>query len=164
MSDSVETQASDKLEWGAYEHDHKDNKTQDWFWALGFVAVAIALAAILLGNVLFAILILLAAAVLAMSVNQEREERAYAITTRGIIIDDELHPYKNLESFWIDESSHPDRDMLIIDAQKPLVPHIIIRLPNSVDKNALQDYLLDYLPEEELHEPVSQRLAELFGF
>ena len=152
------------LEWRSYEHSHKDTKSQDWFWALGLVAIAIAIAAILLGNILFGVLILLAGVVLGLSVNQSPREISYAITTRGIVIDGTLYPYKSLDAFWIDETSHPKRNMLIIDAQKPLLPHIIINLPDSVDRDTLQDYLLDYLPEEELYEPASHRIAELFGF
>ncbi len=152
------------LQWRSYEHKHKDDKSPDWFWALGFVAVAIAVAAILFGNSLFGILVILAAVVLGLSVNQKPEENSYAITTRGIVINDVLHPYKGLEAFWIDETSHPDKNILIIDAHKLLMPHIIINLPDSIDRDALQDYLLDYLPEEELYEPASQRIAEMFGF
>jgi len=152
------------LEWKSFEHNHKDEKSQDWFWALGFVVVAVAVAAILLGNILFGILIILAGIVLGLSVNQKPKEITYSITTRGVVVDGFLYPYKNLEAFWIDETSHPKRDMLIIDAQKPLIPHLIIHLPKSVDKDALQDMLLDYLPEEELYEPASHRIAEMFGF
>jgi len=152
------------LEWKSFEHNHKDEKSQDWFWALGLIATAVAIAAILLGNTLFGILIILAGIVLGLSVNQKPKEITYSITTRGVVVDGLLYPYKNLEAFWIDETSHPKRDMLIIDAQKPLMPHLIINLPSSVDKDALQDMLLDYLPEEELYEPASHRIAELFGF
>jgi len=168
MNEATEPMSSDArtvaLEWRSFEHSHKETKSQDWFWTLGTVALAIAVAAILLGNALFGVLILLAALVLGLSVNQKPAKISYAITTRGLVIDDTLHPYKNLEAFWIDETSHPKRNMLIIDAQKPLMPHIIINLPDSVDRDALQDYLLDYLPEEELYEPASHRIAELFGF
>ncbi len=164
MTEDTTTTTPKTLEWSSYEHSHKDTKSQDWFWALGLVVVAIVVAAVLLGNVLFGVLILLSGVVLGLSANQSPRKITYAITPRGIIIDDTLYPYKNLESFWIDETSHPKRNMLIIDTQKPLIPHIIINLPDSIDRDTLQDYLLDYLPEEELYEPISQRIAELFGF
>lgn len=162
--DEATTKNPAALEWRAYEHKHKDAKSPDWFWALGFVAVAIAVAAILFGNSLFGILVILAAVVLGLSVNQKPKENSYAITTRGVVINDVLHPYKGLEAFWIDETSRTDKNILIIDAHRPLVPHIIIEIPDTIDRDVLQDYLLDYLPEEELYEPASHRIAEMLGF
>lgn len=152
------------LTWSSSSHNHKEDKSPDWFWALGLVAVSIAIAAVLLGNSLFSILILLAAIVLGLSVNVQPRDNTYIINTRGVTINDVLHPYKNIESFWIDDVSRPEHCILLLDEQKPLLPHIVINIPNNIDKDALQDYLLDYLPETELYEPTSQRIAELFGF
>jgi hypothetical protein len=148
--------------WSAYEHVQGTEKGQDWFWSLGFIAVASAVAAILLGNTLFAILILAGAVALGLTANQKVNKKKYSISVRGITINNILYSYKVLESFWIDES-HPHRDMLIVDARQLFTPHVIIHLPDDFDKDALQDFLLDYLPEKRLQEPVAHRLAELFG-
>ena len=156
---------SPALAWQSAEHKHREPKSQDWFWALGFIAVSAAVTAILLSNTLLALLILLAALTLGLSVNKAPRTLDCSVSTRGITINGTLHPYKNLEAFWIDET-HPDKDhnVPILDARKPLVPHLIIPLPTDLDRDALQDYLLDYLPEEELFEPPAQRIAEMFGF
>jgi hypothetical protein len=159
----MSTSPTSKLSWKSYEHTHKEDKSQDWFWALGFVALSVAVAAILLHNTLFGLLILLAALVLGLSANKEPQENAYSITTRGITINDKLYPYKTLEAFWIDET-RPNRTLLIIDAQKPFMPHLIIDVSDEIDVDELQDYLLDYLPEEELFESPAHRIAEMFGF
>ncbi len=151
------------LEWNSHEHSHRDPKRQDWFWALGLISISISISSILLGNVLFGVLIILAAVVIGMSANQETKENKYTVTIRGITINDKLYSYKTIESFYIDES-HPNRNILILDVQKPLVPHMVINLPESVDRDALQDFLLDYLPESELHESPAHRIAEMFGF
>ncbi len=155
---------SDTISWQALEHSHKKDKvSNDWYWALGTVAVAIAIASILLGNTLFALLIIMASVALGLSADQQAVEHTYTINTRGVTIDKRLYPYKNLEAFWIDDT-RPDEAVLILDIQKPLVPHLIIRIPDSVDINDLQDYLLDYLPEEEMYESPAHRIAEMFGF
>ncbi len=153
------------IAWQSAEHKHKEVKTQDWFWALGFIAISAAVTSILLSNVLLAMIILLAAITLGLYANKAPQELSCSLSTRGITINEVLHPYKNLEAFWIDET-HPDKDhnSLILDARKPLVPHLIIPLPPDLDRDVLQDYLLDYLPEKELFEPPAQRIAELFGF
>ncbi len=151
------------LKWRSCEHNHTGDRGQDWFWALGLIAVSVAVASILLGNSLFGMLILLAAVVIGMSTNQKLKESDYVVTIRGITIDNKLYPYKSIVAFFIDES-HPDRNILILDVQKPLVPHMIINLPESLDRDELQDFLLDYLPEAELHESPANRVAELLGF
>jgi len=151
------------LEWSALSHEHKDDKGQDWYWALGLIVVSVAIASILLGNVLFALLVIMAAVALGLSVNQKPGLNDYTINTRGISINGLLYPYKNLEAFWIDET-RPGDNVLILDTQKTLMPHLIIKIPDSVSTNDVQDYLLDYLPEEELYEPAAQRIAEVFGF
>ncbi len=151
------------IEWSSYEDIHKPTKGQDWFWSLGVISVFSAIASIILGNVLFGILILLAAGVIAMSANQEPRKNNYSVGIRGVTINGQLHPYTKLEAFWIDET-HPKKDLLLLDTRKPLVPHIAILLPESLDKDALQDLLLDYLPEVELYESPASRIAELFGF
>ncbi len=164
MNEENTTSANHSITWTALEHTHRPKKTRDWFWALGLIVMTVSISAILLGNTLFGILVLLAGLVLGLSANQEPKEISYAVTPRGIMVGKTLYPYKNLKAFWIDETSHPKRNMLIVDAQKPLIPHLIINLPDSVDRDVLQDYLLDYLPEEELYEPISHRIAEIFGF
>lgn len=151
------------LTWKAYEHKHKGDKSTDWYWTLGLVVLSIAIASILLGNSLFALLIIVAASALGLSANQKSIENSYTINTRGISINERLYPYKNLEAFWIDET-RPGDNVLIIDAQQSLVPHLIINIPSSIDPNTVQDYLLDYLPEDELYESPAQRIGELFGF
>ena len=155
---------SDTLQWTASEHTHKSGtRSRDWYWALGLLTVSIAIAAILLGNSLFALLIVVAAVALGLSADQQPTEHTYTINTRGVSVDKILYPYKSLEAFWIDET-RPKENVLILDIQKPLTPHLIIRIPDSIDINDLQDYLLDYLPEDEMYESPAQRLAELFGF
>jgi hypothetical protein len=152
-----------EIKWSSYARKSQTEKTPDWFWALGFVAISITIASVLLGNTLFGLLVLLAAFTLASSVNHTQEQDDYIINTRGVSISGTLYPYKSIEAFWIDDTRE-DRTLLIFDIQKPLNPHLIITLSDSVDIDTLQDYLLDYLPEEELYEPVAHRIAGILGF
>ncbi len=154
---------SDTIQWEALEHAHRKEKSQDWYWALGLIVVSVAVASILLGNTLFALLIIVASLALGLSAGDTPNKHTYTINTRGVSVDETLYPYKSLEAFWIDET-RPHENVLLLDLQKPLVPHLVIKIPDTVDINDLQDYLLDYLPEEEMYESASHRLAEMFGF
>ena len=48
------------IAWEAPEYYHTD-KTADWFWTLGIITVTIVIVSLLLGNILFAIFVLIAA-------------------------------------------------------------------------------------------------------
>ncbi len=149
------------IRWEAHEHEHAD-KSADWFWALGIIVLSGAITALLFGNILFAILIVIGGATMGLLGSTPARVRRFALTPRGIMIDDSLYPYQMLAAFWV---QHPTADtpaMLIVDANQFLSPHMIIPLDDN-DPDLVREYLLDFLPEEELHEPFAQRLAEMFG-
>ncbi|MDP2649944.1 MAG: hypothetical protein Q8P16_00035 [bacterium] len=148
------------ISWSALEHSHTD-KGADWFWAFGIVAASSAVVAILFQNFLFALLIVVGALTLAMLSMKPPSERTFTLTQRGIMIENVLYPYKMLVAFGIEERES-EVPLLIVDARKVLTPHLLIPL-EGVPANDVRDYLAQYLPEEELHEPFAQRLAEIFG-
>jgi len=150
-----------EIQWVAVEHEHA-KKGSDWFWALGIVAVSSAIVSLLFGNVLFAILIVIAAFSLALMAASGPQQHTFTLTPRGIRIDNRLFPYQSLVSFWIDETD-PRGAKLIIDARQFLVPHIVASL-NSTDPDAVREYLLEYLDEVAMEVPASHRLIEFFGF
>ncbi len=100
------------LYWEALEHTHPQ-RGSDWYWVLGIVAGAGAVAAILFGNVLFAVVILLAAMTLAIFATRGPSMIPYTVGPRGIRIGDELYPYSTLESFYLDEEAPGDVELLL---------------------------------------------------
>jgi hypothetical protein len=151
----------ENITWRAMEHHHTE-KGSDWFWALGIIAVSSAVVALLFNNFLFALLIIIGSFTMALLASQPPRELQFTLTKRGIMIDRALYPYKMLMAFWIEERED-DVPILIVDAQRFLTPHLLISL-EDVDAEEVREYLLEYLPEEELHEPFAQRLAEALGF
>ena len=151
------------IKWTSVPHPHHKIKGQDWFWMLGIISVSIAIASILLGNILFAVLIIISAITLGMYANIPPQSHEYTIDTRGVTVDGKLYSYKSIKSFWIDNNRYGGH-ALLLDIQKPLEPHLVIKINEDIDSNDIQDFLLDYLPEEELFEPFAQRLAEILGF
>lgn len=151
----------ENITWTAHEHSHTD-KGSDWFWALGIIAVSAAVVAVLFKNFLFALLIIIGAFTMALLSSRKPQELTFSLTPRGIVIGDSLYPYQMLVGFWIRnrEGAHP---ILIVDARRFMTPHLVIDL-NGVDAEQVHAYLLEHLPEEELEEPLSQRLLEMFGF
>tara|TARA_B100000745_G_scaffold46060_1_gene27753 strand:+ start:6619 stop:7080 length:462 start_codon:yes stop_codon:yes gene_type:complete len=147
--------------WKAYEHSHT-NKGADWFWALGIIAVSSAIVAILFKNFLFALLIIVGAFTMALLSSKPPRERTFALTQRGVMVDESLYPYQMLVAFCIKDRDS-DNPTLIIDAQHFLTPHLVMPLA-EVDVERVHTYLSEHLSEEELEEPLGQRLLERFGF
>ncbi|MFA6338590.1 MAG: hypothetical protein WCW87_00820 [Candidatus Paceibacterota bacterium] len=149
------------LSWHAYEHEHKQNSS-DWFWTVGIIAVALASIAVILNDLLFATLIVLIAFTLMLHANKQPRLIKFELMERGIRIDKHVYLYSHLESFWIEEHDGPQAKILI-KSHKLLMPLIVIPI-EEVNHNEVRDFLADRMDEEEMHEPVSQKILESFGF
>ena len=150
------------LEWSAHEYEHIE-KTTEWYWALGLVAVAGAIAALLANNVLFALLILIGAFVLALLASRPPRIVHFSISQRGVRIDDDLHPYNSLKSFAVHEISSDHVPKLIIETSRMIAPHLVIPL-EGVHADDVHKYLARFIPEEDHVEPLSHRIMEWLGF
>lgn len=148
------------LKWKAREYIHSE-KTTDWFWSVGLIALVLIIIAILMENILFALVIIIATIALTLLAVRKPEVIEIEVTQRGIRVDSVLYPYASLDSFWVEDRFFEDK--LILKSNKPLTPLIILPVEN-IDPHILQDFLLNYLPEEEHEEPFSQKFMEWLGF
>ncbi len=148
------------LTWSALEYEHRD-RSNDWFWAVGIIALGGAILAIIFGNLLFGILIIVGALTLILYALRHPRHVSFEINARGIVLDGALFPYQTLESFWIHEHRVPNK--LIVKSQKVFMPFITIPL-EGVTAADVRDLLNDYIPEEEVHESLSERVMEMLGF
>ena len=151
----------DTISWQGYEYDHHE-KTGDWFWALGIIALSSAITAIIFENILFALLILIGAFAVALFAAKRPHLSYFEINRRGIVVDDRLFPFNTLESFWINEDEH-GHETLIAKSNRVMMPYLIVPI-HDVSGAEVHRALSDQLQEEELHEPISHRLLEFFGF
>jgi len=149
------------ITWDAYEHYHIE-KGSDWFWILGIITVAITIAAILLSNMLFGVLILIGGLVIALHANHEPDIIEYAVTLRGMRVGDTIYPYSTLDSFYIDEE-HPAGARLLVRSQKLFMPLFIISIPEE-NVDDIEELIASRLPEEHMDEPLVYKILEFFGF
>ena len=150
------------IEWQTpeYHHDSHDN---DWYWIVSIIAGACAVIAILFGNVLFAIIIILATFILLMYTVREAEHITITINTKGVRVKDRLYPYGNIRSFNTKEHWHGN--VLILDVEKAFLPIIVLPIDDeAVDVHILHQYLEAFIPEESHHIPFVEILAERLGF
>ena len=152
--------SSAPIRWRAYEHEHIERRA-DWFWALGIFAVATALISILLGNVLFAILIIVAAITLGVLAATPPHLVEFELSDRGIKIGDTMHRYEEIISFWV-EDHDADPPILLVDTIKWMSPNLVIPLPD-VDPRLVRAYLSERAEEGPMKEPVWHKILEFFG-
>jgi len=149
------------ITWEAPAHYHIEKKS-DWFWALGILTFAGAFTAIILGNFLFGLLILIAGSVMALMANREPAIIPFAVTTRGVRIDETLYPYSTLSSYYI-ETERGVGPKLLIKSERLLMPLIVIPLPED-HLDEIESILEKKLPAEHLEEPLGQEILEFLGF
>lgn len=136
-------------------------KGPDWYWAVGVISVTLAVAAIVFGNILFALVILIGAVALSMQASRDPEIREFSIDRQGVQIDDTLYPYSSLVSFWVENNPHEQK--LLLQSEKVWMPYIVAPIA-EVDPEEVRNFLIQYLPEEEHQEPLSQKIMEYLGF
>jgi hypothetical protein len=152
-----------KLSWKAHEYFHQD-KSVDWYWGLGIVATTCAILAIVFGNTLFALIIVLFAFVAGMRAHREPRLLDFELTTRGVVIDHILYPYTTLESFSVGEQHLKKRDpQVIVKSKKLFMPHIHVPV-EEIDIEIVRAFLLQYLEETEHDESLLEKTLEHFGF
>lgn len=146
--------------WHAHEYVHRE-KSADWYWAVGIIAVSMAVTAVLFNNVLFAIFIILSFFILMFYAKRKPALLQIKLDERGIEEGRERYPYSTIESFWVEDQFGEFK--IIIKSKKKVLPYIVIPI-NDVGADAVRDHLKRFLPEEEHNEPLAKRVMEYLGF
>lgn len=148
------------ISWQALEYFHFD-KSSDWYWVLGIVALTGIVLCILFGNILLAVLILVGAVVGGMFAGKEPRMVTVEISRKGIAVENKMYEFESLESFWIEmEDIHPK---IILKSKKTLMTQILIPL-GEMPEDEVRAILLEYIPEVKHREPFLHKVLEYLGF
>jgi hypothetical protein len=133
-----------------------------WFLVVLLIGVGLLLYALISGNFLFAIIILMFALVIYMAAAGEPADVRFSVTEEGVELGRSFYPYKEIRNFWfVYEPPHVKN--LYIDFKSSVQPRLTIDLrdqnPNEV-RRALSRYLVEDLNEED--EPLSELLGRMF--
>jgi hypothetical protein len=151
------------LEWEGREYDHNP-KSADWYWALGIIATATAIASVIFANYLFAVLIVVAAAAIALHAAKIPPVHRFRLVDNGIYIGDDLHPFKQMISFSVLEDIEGEfPPMISIKTKNWHSPHLIIPL-EGVDADVIYAYFLHHVEEAEHPPTFVDVVAALLGF
>lgn len=148
------------LRWRAQEHEHVERK-DDWFWALGIAAVACAITAIIFQDILFAMLIILAASTISMHARKVPEMINFELTNRGLRIGNVLHRFEEFSAFWVeDEHGEPS---LILHTMRGFQPQLVVPLGDT-PPDAVREVFSEKVHEVPMRESFAHRLVEKLGF
>jgi len=148
------------ISWKTSEYVYA-HKQADWYWALGIITVSFSVASFILNNFLFGVFVLLGGFLLAIYGAKKPTLLECTLAKTGVQINSTFYPYATLQSFWVNQSDAPPK--LIIQSKKSFMPYIIVPL-GDVDPDAVREFLLVVLPEEEHFEPALDRIMERLGF
>jgi len=150
----------DKISWETYEYIHTE-KTNDWYWIVAIVTISIAVIAIILNNVIFAILILISSFTLSLFASRRPDIVSASIDNSGVTFGKTRYPYSTLESFWVETRDGYPR--LLLKSSKIIMPFIVIHT-EDLDADEIRHFLSTHLKEEEHTEPLLEKVLIYLGF
>jgi hypothetical protein len=148
------------LRWSAYEHEHIE-RSNDWFWALGIAAVCAAIASLLLGDLFFSLLILLAAATIGLFARTLPEIAEFELSDRGIKANGTMHRFEEIIAFWVEDHDVP-RPLLLVDTVKFMSPNLVIPIEN-IEPHVVRAFLQERVKEVPMREPAAHKILAFFG-
>lgn len=151
----------DTITWSTPEYSHKE-RSNDWFWTIGLIAVVGCGIALWFHNYIFAIFIILAGASLIMFNIRKPEEITFTIETEGLTMGREAYPWKNIKSFNIKEKDSDEYAKLLIETKKHFLPIYTIILPKEMVEQVKKN-LIKVIPASEINESQSMIFAEKIG-
>lgn len=149
----------EKIVWETQEYEFTP-KSRDWYWVVGIVAGGVVIASFIAGNVLFGILIAVAAFTVMLFGARPPQKIHAEITSQGISLNHEFHAFKSLESFWINTQGQP---VIIFKSRRTFSPYLIVPLEYLNPENT-REFLVTYLKEEEHQIPFAELLSRRLGF
>lgn len=148
------------MEWSAPEYSHKE-RSMDWLWTIGLVALAGAVVAIWFHNFIFAIFILISGACLIMFTLRTPEEITFTVNNEGVSISREKHLWKDMKGFHI-KKGEPYNKLLLLTSKR-FLPLYTIPVPIELSPE-LRESLLKIIPDVPLEESHSVLFMEKIGF
>ncbi len=153
--------AQDGIAWIVHTHEHQD-RSVDWYWTLGGLAIAGAVLSVIFSNFLLAVIILIGAGSIGTLAARGPRTHWVRVDGNGVTMDGTLYRHDALHSFWVDETDK-DNPLLLVSTRSVLHPQLVVPLIETSRASAVRTYLKRYLEEEEQHPHLGEQVARLIG-
>ncbi|MFA5022714.1 MAG: hypothetical protein WC537_00370 [Candidatus Paceibacterota bacterium] len=151
------------LQWTSYSRVPIE-RSEDWFWGLIILAFFTAIISLIFGNLLLAVIIVLAA--FSLYVHERRPidpQVLVKIDKRGVQLNNELFTYEKIRSFWVEETKEDKSPTLILHYQRMFVPNIHVPIIGPSPEEVRQT-MLKFGEEEKHQENFIENIFESLGF
>lgn len=145
--------------WKVMEREHYQHSRQ-WMLVFGSIALGLLIFAVLTGNYMFALVILIVCFIIVFNEHEEPGKLEFVIGTEGIMLGDKFYDYDEFKSFSVLYKPAQDLKALYFDFSSVWRRDLIIPL---FDNNPLpiRENLLKYLKED--LERTDESLDEVIG-
>lgn len=150
------------IEWTVPEYVHRE-KHPDWFWTIGLIALIGVILSAVFGNFLLAVLIFMSGILLILFSNKHPIMMTIEISEVGIQIQNELFPYANIKKFWI-LTRENGTSKLILQIERFVNPFVSLPIHEDISLEDLREVIMANVTEEEMAEPIGDRISETLGF
>jgi hypothetical protein len=146
------------ITWHVETHVHVE-RSVDWYWGLGIVALVGAGLSLFFGNLLFALIILIGAGSIGALLMRGPREHSCRLDPRGLSLDGTLYRWQSIDSFWVDDRKR----QLLVSTRGILHPQLIIPLGDPTRAQNVRHYMRRHAQEEEQEAHLGEHIAEIFG-
>ncbi len=150
-------------EWKAREFEFTP-KTPTWYWSIGILSVGSAIAAFIVGNILFGIILLLAGMTVSLLGSRHPAIHHFKVSNRGVHVSDQVFKYANITRFSMDDhlkDGVPEK--LHFELKEGLVKVITIPL-DGADFRAVRTGLKNHNIDETDHlDTLTARVSDWMG-
>lgn len=151
------------LEWQIPEY-HKYPHGRRWYILAGLVVLFILVYSIWTRNYLFGVLTILTLLIIIMHEVKDPRMILFAVTDKGIIVDERLLPYVEVERFWFAKIPKSEDLYLYLDFKKLTRPRIAVPVEQE-RADVVRDVLAEFVEEDEAANdkvPLSDSLGRWF--
>ena len=155
-----------KLIWSALEYEEKE-RSQDWFWALGVIVLTSSIASIIFANYFFALLLIIAGALLAFFAMKKPDIITYELNERGLKIHNRLYTYDSIKAFWVQADFTPDspvKPLFFVHTERAFMPILSIPINLDIAEDIHGIMSAQNIPEAEMKEHPSEKIMDVMGF
>jgi hypothetical protein len=156
--DDEEVSDMEPVTWSAHEYIHQEKGTM-WFTIFGIVIAAlVAVSIFLMNSISFAILLVVIAVVVIVSLRRPPRELTYTLNDEGLSVDGKIHHFSNFKSFGVIHDSG-EYSVMLIPIQR-FQPGVTVYFPEELGEEIV-DALGAHLPMKDLKLDVVDRVVRL---
>ncbi len=148
--------------WESPEFEFKE-KSKQWYWYVGIITVLFIVLAIVFKNYLFGFLILIGGFLMFALATKEPMILPVEVSQHGVRVHEDMYAYTTISAFWVGENKNNEPILLLASSRK-IAPIISLIIEPHINIMQLREYLLEFIEEVEMKEPLADKIIDRIGF